>query len=86
MNLPQFRLFTEEKGRFKATTLCNEGNMAEILARNRAVRAGNRGVVTKLAKEGEQHVKHCSESQQDEWGHWPNADYLCFTRRKEGNS
>ncbi len=41
--------------------------MTEILARNRAVRAGNRGVVTKLIKEGEQHIKHCNESQQCEW-------------------
>ena len=41
--------------------------MTEILARNRAVRAGNRGVVTKLIKEGEQHIKHCNESQQSEW-------------------
>ena len=41
--------------------------MTEILARNRAVRAGNRGVVTKLIKEGEQHIKHCNESQQYEW-------------------
>ena len=41
--------------------------MAEALARSRAVRAGNRGVVTKFIKEAETHLGQCNESQPSEW-------------------
>ncbi len=61
--------------------------MTEILARNRAVRAGNLGVVTKLIKEGEQHIKHCNESQQSEWD-TGRMQTICalLDEIKEGNS
>ena len=44
-----------------------EVNMAEGLARKRAIRAGNRGVVTKLIREGEEHINRCNELPRNEW-------------------
>ena len=41
----------------------NKPNMSENLGRIRAVRAGNRGVITKLIKEAEFHINQLNESQ-----------------------
>ena len=42
-------------------------NLAEGLARKQAIRARNRGVVTKLIREGEEHINRCNELPRNEW-------------------
>ena len=41
--------------------------MAKGIARKPAIEAGNRGVVTKLVREGEEHINRCNELLRNEW-------------------
>ena len=45
----------------------NNPNMSENLGRIRAVREGNRGVITKLIKKAEFHINQLNESQQGKY-------------------